>query len=113
MNGVELELILWAALPTECATAGPDIVNAIAIAIAYDCKTDIELYDAASKGAAVELIAGAAFITSVFAACAIFSLREGRPPSAHELVFEVAKNAPVARGAFSLVRAFLAQRVTT
>ena len=111
MNGTELELILWSALPTECAIAGADAVNAIAIALAYDRPSDVEPLDAAARDAAEQLITSAAFIKTLFAVSAVFSLREGRPPSTHELVFEAAKNGPVVRAAFPLARAFLAQRV--
>lgn len=111
MNGVEIEVILWSALPTECAVAGPEAVSAIAMAIAYDRTSDVELVDAEARDAALELITSAAFIKDIFAASAVFSLREARPPSTQELVFEAAKNGPVVRAAFPLARAFLAQRI--
>lgn len=113
MDANELELILWAALPTECATAGQDAVNAIATAIAYDRTSDVELDGVAAKDAAIDLITSASFIKGVFAAAAVFTLREGRPPTAHELVFEAAKSGPVVRDAFPLARAFLAQRLAS
>lgn len=107
----QLEAILWAACPGDCATVGGPIVTAIAAAVAYDKTSDLELKSATEREATVELVASAAFVKGAAKAFSVFTLREGRAPSTHELVLETAKLAGNAVAeAYALARSFIAQR---
>ena len=107
----QIEAVLWAACPEDCETVGAAIVTAVATAVAYERTSDLELKNATEREATVELVACAAFVKAAANAFSVFSLRESRAPTTHELVLETAKLAGSALPeSYALARSFIALR---